>query len=152
MKLLFTATTLSLAIAAGNACAATEPAEKDAIALVEKGVALVKSDGKAEMIKRINAKDPVFVQSAMYIYMSDARTGVILAHPMNPALVGKDLIDVPDTNGKPFRRAGVEMVAKQGKGWIDYTYKNPASGKIEPKTTYLMKVDDVILQAGIYKK
>jgi hypothetical protein len=31
-------------------------------------------------------------------------------------------------------------------------YKNPTTGKIEPKTTYVMKVDDVVLEAGIYKK
>ena len=27
-----------------------------------------------------------------------------------------------------------------------------ATGKIEPKTTYILLVDDVVLEAGIYKK
>jgi hypothetical protein len=31
-------------------------------------------------------------------------------------------------------------------------YKNPASGKIEPKTTYILRVNDVVLEAGIYRK
>jgi hypothetical protein len=31
-------------------------------------------------------------------------------------------------------------------------YKNPVTQKIEPKTTYILKVDDFVLEAGIYKK
>jgi signal transduction histidine kinase len=84
--------------------------------------------------------------------MRDAKNAIMLAHPVNPTLIGKDLIDVPDTNGKMYRREMVQLAASKGKGWYDYTYKNPVSGKIEPKTTYMVKVDDVVLEAGIYKK
>lgn len=149
MKLL-TAIALGLAVASGNALA--EPSDKDAIALVDKGAAFLKAQGKDEMIKRIVAKDPEFVQPALYLFMCDLKTGVLLAHPMNPALVGKDLTDVPDINGKKFRREIIELAAKGGKGWVDYAYKNPNNGKVEPKTTYVMRVGDVVLEAGIYKK
>ena len=152
MKIFATAVTLSLALVAGTASASPEPTEKDAIAVVEKGAAAMKSHGKDDLMKRIMAKDPEFVQGSLYLYVRDAKTGVLLAHPMNPALIGKDLTDVPDTNGKKYRREILEIAAKQGKGWVDYTYKNPATGKIEPKNTYILKVDDVVLEAGIYKK
>lgn len=151
MKLIATATALCLGLACSGALAA-EPTEKDAIAMTERGAALIKSKGKDEMIKRINAKDPEFIQGTMYIGMRDIKTGVMLAHPLNPSIVGKDLTDVPDANGKKYRREIIEVAAAKGKGWVDYMYKNPASGKIEPKTTYVMKVDDVVLEAGIYKK
>jgi cytochrome c len=149
MKLL-SAMTLGLAVASGNVSA--EPSEKDAIALVDKGAAFMKAKGKDEMIKRIAAKDPEFVQPALYLFMCDLKTGVLIAHPMNPALIGKDLTDVPDINGKKFRREIIDLAAKDGKGWVDYAYKNPNNGKIEPKTTYVMRVGDVVLEAGIYKK
>lgn len=149
MKLL-TAMTLGLAVASGNVFAAAT--EKDAIALVDKGAAFIKAKGKDEMIKRIAAKDPEFVQPELYLFMCDLKTGVLVAHPMNPALIGKDLTDVPDVNGKAFRREIIELAAKSGKGWVDYAYKNPTNGKIEPKTTYIMRVGDVVLEAGIYKK
>lgn len=152
MKMLATAASLCLALAAGSVHAAAEPTAKDAVAIVEHGAALMKSKGKDELIKRINAKDPEFVQGSLYLYVRDLKTGVLLAHPMNPALIGKDLTDVPDTNGKKYRRDILELAAKDGKGWVDYTYKNPVSGKIEPKNTYLLRVDDVVLEAGIYKK
>lgn len=130
---------------------ASEPAEKDAIAMVEKGAAFMKTANKEEMIKRINAKDPDFVQGPLYLTMRDSK-GIILANPVNPAMIGKDLVDVPDADGKPFRREILELAKKKGKGWVDYKFKNPASGKVEAKTTYIQLVGDVTLEAGIYKK
>lgn len=151
MKLLATATALCLGLACSGALA-NEPTEKDAIAMAERGAALMKSKGKAEMMKKINAKDPDFVQGELYVDMRDLKTGIVLAHPYNPSIVGKDLTDVPDANGKKYRREIIELDAAKGKGWVDYQYKNPTSGKIEPKTTYILRVDDVVLEAGIYKK
>ncbi|ATQ75136.1 cache type 2 domain-containing protein [Massilia violaceinigra] len=150
MKLLLTATALCFTFAADAACAA-EPTEKDAIAMVERGVALIKSKGKEEMVKRINAKDKDFVQGELYIDMRDLQTGIVLAHPINPSIVGKDLTDVPDASGKKYRREIINLGQSKGKGWVDYQYKNPTNGKIEPKTTYIQRVDDVVLEAGIYK-
>ncbi|HAV36282.1 MAG TPA: cache type 2 domain-containing protein [Massilia sp.] len=151
MKLLATATALCLALASSSALA-FEPTEKDAIAMAERGAAVIKAKGKAEMMKKINAKDPDFVQGELYVDMRDIKTGIVLAHPYNPSIVGKDLTDVPDANGKKYRREIIELAAAKGKGWVDYQYKNPTSGKIEPKTTYILRVDDVVLEAGIYKK
>ncbi|MEO7493887.1 MAG: cache domain-containing protein [Massilia sp.] len=152
MKTLLTATTLCLAFAAGSVHASAEPNEKDAIAMAERGEKLMKAKGKAEMMKRITEKDPDFVQGSLYVDMRDIKTGIVLAHPINQSIVGKDLTDVPDANGKKYRREIIELAASKGKGWVDYQYKNPVSGKIEPKTTYILRVDDVVLEAGIYKK
>lgn len=128
-----------------------EPTEKDAIAMVERAAAYMKAHGKDELIKKISAKDPDYVQGSLYVYLRDINTGVLLVHPFNPALVGKDLIDVPDANGKVYRREIVELAKKSGKGWVDYVYKNPVSGKLEPKSSYIMRTGDLVLEAGIYK-
>jgi cytochrome c len=149
MKL--TATAIALCLVSGAALA-NEPSEKDAIAMAERGAALIKSKGKDEMMKRINAKDPDFVQGSLYVDLRDVKTGIVLAHPYNPSIVGKDLTDVPDANGKKYRREIIELAAAKGKGWVDYQYKNPTTGKIEPKTTYILLVDGVVLEAGLYKK
>jgi cytochrome c len=143
---------LALAGLAGMAGAANEPTEKDAVAMAERGAAYMKAHGRDEMMKRISARDPDFVQGALYVDMRDLHTGIVLAHPINPSIVGKDLLDVPDASGKRYRRDIIELAQKQGKGWVDYQYRNPTSGKIEPKTTYILRVGDVVLEAGIYKK
>ena len=150
MKRLLTGCLLCLSFA--SAGAATEPSEKDAIAMVERGVAYLKAHGKEELIKKIALKDPDFVQGSLYLYLRDIKSGILLVHPINPAIVGKDLVDVPDANGKVYRREIIERAQKQGKGWVDYMYKNPANGKLEPKTTYFMRVGEIVLEAGIYKK
>ncbi len=151
MKLTATVVATALTLSCAGALAA-EPTEKDAIAMAERGAAMVKAKGKEEVMKRITAKDPDFVQGSLYIDMRDVKSGIVLAHPYNPSIVGKDLTDVPDANGKKYRREIIELAAAKGKGWVDYQYKNPTTGKIEPKTTYILLVDGVVLEAGLYKK
>jgi signal transduction histidine kinase len=148
MKLLF-ATVLACT---APALQAAEPTEKDAIAMVEKGVAFVKASGKAALARKISAKDPDYVNGSLYLDMRDLVTGIVLAHPINHSIVGKDLTDVPDASGKKYRREIIELAQKKGKGWVDYQYRHPTTGKIEPKTTYVQRVEDVVLEAGIYKK
>ncbi len=151
MKQLLTGFLLCLAFA-GAAQAAAEPTEKDAIAMAERAAAFSKANGRDALIKKITAKDPEFVQGSMYIYMRDFGSGVNLAHPFNQSIVGKDLNDVPDTNGKMYRRDIMDVAKKDGKGWVDYMYKNPENNKIEAKTAYVLRSGDVVLVAGIYKK
>ncbi|KQV53648.1 MULTISPECIES: cache domain-containing protein [unclassified Duganella] len=149
MKRILTASLLFLSVAAADA---SEPTEKDAIAMVEKGASFIKQHGKDKFIEKISAKDPEFIQGALYVDIRDLQSGIVLAHPVNPTIVGKDLTDVPDASGKKYRREIIELAAKKGKGWVDYMYKNPTTGKIEPKTTYIQRVGDAVLEAGIYKK
>ena len=100
MKQIFKASLLCLALASFAVSAATEPTEKDAIAMAERGAAFIKAHGKEEMIKKLVAKDPDFVQGSLYVDMRDIKTGIVLAHPINPSIVGKDLTDVPDAKDR----------------------------------------------------
>jgi signal transduction histidine kinase len=144
--------TLFLGLALSASAWANSPTKEDAIAMAERGAAVIKAKGIDELKKRLTNKDPDFLQGELYIDMRDVKTGIVLAHPVNPSIVGKDLVDVPDANGKKYRREIIEKAARDGKGWVDYMYRNPVSGKIEPKTTYILLVDGVVLEAGIYKK
>jgi len=93
MKLLATATALCLVSAAALA---NEPTEKDAIAMAERGAAMVKAKGKEEVMKRISAKDPDFVQGSLYIDMRDVKTGIVLAQRQ----------EVPPRDHRAGRRQG----------------------------------------------
>jgi signal transduction histidine kinase len=148
MKTLLTAVLLAAAASAH----ANEPTEKDAIAMAEKGAAFIKANGQDAFLKKIANKDSDYLQGSLYVDVRDIKTGIVLAHPVNPSIVGKDLTDIPDASGKKYRREIIELAASKGHGWVDYQYKNPTSGKIEPKTTYILRVGDVVLEAGIYKK
>jgi signal transduction histidine kinase len=128
--------------------AADNPA--DAIAMVEKGQAYLQKNGKDALIKEINGKNADFIKGDIYLYIRGI-DGTILAHPVNAKLVGKNMTELPDADGKLFRKEIIEMAKTKGKGWVDYRYNNPVSKEIEQKSTYLLRNGDIILEAGIYK-
>jgi cytochrome c len=152
MKCLVIAAGLCLSCLNAANAATSAPTEQDAIAMAERGAALLKSHGKIAMIKRINAKDPDFVQGPLHLDVRDLKSGIVLAAPFNRSVVGRDLLDVPDSNGKKYRREIIELAASKGKGWVEYQYKNPASGRIEPQTTYVLRAGDIVLEAGLYRQ
>ena len=123
----------------------------DAKALVKKAVAYVKYQGKEKAIAEINKPRGMFDKGETYVFAYDLQ-GVMLAHPKNPTLIGKNLIAVPDTQGKLFRKEIVEKAKSKGSGWVDYVYWNPETNELEHKTTYLQKVGDIILCCGAYKE
>ncbi|MGO9612613.1 MAG: hypothetical protein ACLPX5_06230 [Dissulfurispiraceae bacterium] len=57
---------------------------------------------------------------------------------------------VPDTNRKLFRKEILEKAKSKGFGWVDYVYLNPETNDLEYKTTYLLKVGDIMLCCGVY--
>jgi signal transduction histidine kinase len=124
--------------------------QKDAKALVEKAAAFAKANGKDAAIKEINLAKGQFDKGELYVFAYDM-SGKIIAHPKNPKLIGKDLLNVPDPDGKMFRKEIVDVAKMKGTGWVDYRYTNPETKKIEAKTTYVLKVDDMILCCGTYK-
>lgn len=129
---------------------AAEPTQKDAVAMIDKAAAFVAASGSSKLIERVNAKDPEFMAGELYVVVLKL-DGTHLAHPANPKLVGKSMLDVPDPDGKLFRKERVELASSKGKGWVDYKYRNPENSKIEQKTAYVLRVGEVILSAGVYK-
>ena len=119
--------------------------------MVQKAAEYYDSNGKDATLTEIGKSQGQFVDGEIYVFAYDL-DAVMLAHPKNPKLVGKNLMDVPDVDGKMFRKEIVDTAKNQKSGWIDYKYKNPDTGKIENKTTYVQLKGDIILCCGIYKK
>jgi signal transduction histidine kinase len=122
--------------------------EKDAVAMVEKAIAVVKSGSDMALIDRINAKDRAFVNGELYAVVRDT-SGTVLAHPTNINLVGKNLNDMPDANGKLFQKEIINGARTQGRGWVSYKAKNPVSKKVEGRKTYYQRTGDIIVEAHI---
>jgi len=130
---------------------AADAGQKEAIAMVDKALAYAKAHGKDKLVEEVNNKNPDFSQGELYIVVA-SMDGVRIAHGSNPKLVGKSVTENPDVDGKYYGKEMVEIVQSKGKGWVDYKFKNPVSGKIEPKSSYVAKGgDDFFIFAGIYK-
>lgn len=136
---------LGLVFASGAAAS-----QKDAKALVEKAAAFAKANGKDAALKEISKAKGQFDKGDLYVFAYDLNA-VVIAHPKNPKLIGKNLMDVPDTDGKLFRKEIVQAAKTKGSGWVDYKYLNPETKKVEAKTTYVLKVGDIVLCCGTYK-
>ncbi|PKN62074.1 MAG: cache type 2 domain-containing protein [Deltaproteobacteria bacterium HGW-Deltaproteobacteria-15] len=136
-----------IGLLAGFAHASDKDAAK---ALVEEAVTYVNSQGKDKALAEISKAKGAFDKGELYVFAYDLDARVI-AHPKNPKLIGKNLAEVPDNDGKLFRKEIVEIAKTKGTGWVDYKYMNPETKKPEPKTTYLQKVGDIIVCCGTYK-
>ena len=73
-------------------------------------------------------------------------TGLLTAHTVGPAPEGKSPAAVP------FARQIIGLAQRSGKGWIEQPWRNPDSGKNGLKTTYVLRIDDVVLEAGLTTK
>lgn len=121
-----------------------------AVELVKQAVTFYKTNGMEKALDEFNNPKGQFNKGELYIFVYDLKA-TMLAHPNNK-LIGKNLLDVPDADGKPFRKEIVATVTAKGSGWTDYKYKNPKTKEVEQKTTYCEKADELIICCGIYKK
>jgi cytochrome c len=142
--------TVILGMAFGGSVLARGTTE-EAKALVEKAASYYKANGKENTLKETSNPKGQFIKGDLYVYVYALSDCTILAHPINPKLIGKNMVSIPDPDGKLFRKDIWEMAKSKGSGWVDYKYLNPESKKIEHKTTYLQKIEDLILCCGAYK-
>jgi cytochrome c len=123
---------------------------KEAQQMVKKAVAFLKANGKDKAFAAINNKSGPFVDRDLYVVVYDMK-GNCLAHGFNSALIGKDLSENKDSDGKPYGKQRLEMAKGKPAFWLDYKYTNPATKKIEPKSMYHEVTNDMIVGCGIYK-
>jgi cytochrome c len=122
----------------------------EAKALVDKGVAFIKAEGKEKAFTEFTDQKGKFIDRDLYIFVVDFK-GITLAHGGNAKLVGKDMGELKDADGKFFIKEFIALAKTKGSGWVDYKWANPVTKKIEPKSTYVQKVDEYFLGCGIYK-
>lgn len=122
----------------------------EAKAMVEKAIAYLKEHGVDKTLAEINEPGGLFAKGELYVFAYDLN-GTLVAHP-NPAIVGKNLLNQPDSKGKLFRKEISELAKTKGSGFVDYMYLDPVTKKERRKTTYIQKIDDMIFCCGAYKR
>lgn len=147
-------TVRTLAVAALATCCATAFASNatpaEATAMVKKGVAFIKANGKDKGYAEVSNKTGSFVDRDLYLVVYGL-DGVVRAHGANEKMVGKNLIELKDIDGKPFVKERVELAQSKGTFWQDYKFTNPVTKKIEPKSMYCEKLEDAVVCGGVYK-
>ena len=127
------------------------PSKDEVVAQVKKAVEFYKANGRDKALAEFNNKDGQFAKGEDYVDVHDM-TGVCVAHPVSPGIVGLNRLDQADPSGKQFIKEIVETAKTKPNGWITYQRKNPVSGKIEKKLAYWERKDDLIFKAGTYEQ
>src|SRR5215467_860391 len=95
------------------------------VALVEDAAALIERNGD-EAFKDFAQKDSRWLNDDYYIFVY-ALDGTCLFHPITPELVGQNVMDLKDMNGKPIIRLITDVGRKPEKdasGWVFYLWEN----------------------------
>jgi signal transduction histidine kinase len=142
----------ALVAVASPAPAANEFGSKDeAVAMVKRVQDEYKKDGAEATFKAVSDKaTATFHDRDLYPFIYDM-SGKCVAHGARPALIGKNLIDLKDQDGKFLIREMVDMAKGAGSGWIAYKWPNPITNKIEDKVSYVEKMGDYFVGVGVYK-
>jgi len=134
--------TRALRIESSDAAAAAQ-------ALVKRAAQYLKQHGRERACAAFNDERGEFVQGDLYIVLYDLN-GRCLAHGTNAALRGTDQMHQRDPDGKLVVRERVELAREHPSFWQDYKHLNPVTRKVEQKSHYFERVDDLLIGCGIY--
>ncbi|ALG70837.1 histidine kinase [Azospirillum thiophilum] len=140
-----------LVLASMSAAAETFATKDEAVAMVGKAVAHLKSAGKDKAFAAFNDKNGGFTDRDLYVVVYDF-SGRCIAHGANLKLIGKDLIDAQDIDGKLYVKERIELANSKPNFWQDYKFTNPTNKKVEPKQMYCEVAAENIVCAGVYKQ
>ena len=148
--------TLLLAIVAAGLTSAALADERgtreEARAMVDAAVEHVKKVGPDKAFKDFTDKTNLSWQKKDLYVFAYTLNGINVGHGANDRLVGKNLIELRDPNGK-FLIKELRDTAVSGGGWVEYEWPHPQTKKIEAKASYVRKTVnfDGWLGVGVYR-
>jgi len=126
------------------------------VSLVEEAAGLVERQGE-QAFRQFGVKGSKWLNGDVYFfaYLVD---GTCVFHPITPELVGKNVLDLRDLNGKPIIRSIVDVGKKPGNdasGWVFYLWENQVQLTPMWKSTYVRKVvapngQTYVIGSGLY--
>ena len=132
-----------------NAAAAERGTAEEARAMVARAIALYREKGAAEAFATMNRPDGGFRDHDLYIFVYGLDRKVVV-QAADATRIGLDADSVRDVDGKYYGKESLAAATPQGV-WVDYRRANPATGQIEQKSSWLVRVDGYVFGCGIYK-
>ena len=122
----------------------------EAVAMVRRVEDMFTKAGADSTFKAVSDKSvATFHDRDLYPFIYDL-SGRCVAHDARPALIGKNLLDLKDQDGKYLIREMIGIASGTGFGWVNYKWPNPINNKIEDKTSYVEKMGDFFVGVGVY--
>jgi hypothetical protein len=142
----------ALAVFALAACPVSSLAATpdQAKAFSERASAYIKQVGEKKAFADFTRPDGGFVEGELYVFCYD-RKGVNMAHGGNRSFVGRNLLHIKDPDGAEPNLLIVRMGFEHERGWVDFKWPNPVTKRIENKSAYVIRTNDVVCGVGYYK-
>jgi methyl-accepting chemotaxis protein len=121
----------------------------EAIALVQRAMDHYKQFGLQATINAINDANQRYFDRDMYVFIG-ADNSEFLACAGRPERVGQKLLSAPGGDARKIHDKIWERV-RNGGGWVEYEIKNPVTGVIEPKMSYVMPLEHLMVACGVYR-
>ena len=123
----------------------------EAVALVRRVVAHCLRVGLVQGLREVSAPDSAFRDRDLYVSGHDDQYRLVcLSAATSNRTLGSDERELLDGAGMPIVLRIVE-VGRSGGGWLDYTFRNPATGELAPKTSFVERHEGVNFLCGVYK-
>lgn len=153
MFLVLSLATLSAAEAPTASAAVTKYGTKaEAVAMVNRVEEMFKNKGAEATFKAVDDRSvKEFHDRDLYPFIFNL-SGVCFAHGAVPALIGKNLMDLKDQDGKYFNKEMIAIAKGPGSGWVKYKWPDPLTKKIQDKSAYIEKLgNNYFVGVGIYR-
>lgn len=111
-------------------------------AFAGKVVAHILKVGHKQAFEDFSTPGGEFTRGDVYVATLNME-GLLLFHPVNPRLTGKNVLSLRDTSGKFFIKDVINALASDSAVWIEYDWINPTTQKIATKRTLARKIDDM---------
>ena len=120
--------------------------------MVARAVALFEEEGLQAAFDRFtNRPGAEFNHLDLYIFVLKAEEGArIVAHARTRSLIGVNATTLIDPGGLNIGRAILDKATAKG-AWADYGWKDPLTGKVVPKSSWVVRRQGYIFGCGIHK-
>lgn len=119
---------------------------EEAKAMAMKAAEFVREHGTEAATVEFGKAEGEFIKDDLYVFVVNPE-GAFLAHPIKPALVGKNMIGLKDVDGTPLIKNFTEV---ESEAWVTYKWPHTVTKKVVPKKSYIINIDGYILGVGAY--
>ena len=128
---------LALSVAARAASVCEFATLEEAKAMAERAAARLERRGPKETL--VQFMDPAggFIDRDLYVFVFDF-DGVLWASGGFPETVGSNALAAQDSRGRFFIQEALRIALEEGRGWIEYEWFNPCTGKMNLKSSYVI--------------
>jgi hypothetical protein len=128
---------------------------EEAKAMLDKAVAAVKAD-KVKAIDMFNKGEGGFLDRDLYVFCNKTADGTVVAigNPNAKKLLGTDVRNLKDSNGKPYGReifAAGQKPEGQTTEITGYMFPRPSDPKPVSKNSFVTNVGDLYCGVGYYE-